>query len=216
MPTVLALAGTDSRASSPSWASTPRSIASSDEEEAGEECWPPQVVGGRAAQHCAAAFSPHQAQPHGSSMADHPGGWEAAQRSQAASAAVDDRVQSPQAEGEAIRQGLLTSRRQLSLLRRQLLAMQREAARQQQLVETLLMEKECELRLARAEAEAHRTAGRARSAVVATLQRWAQGFGAACRAPWVCSTCRKGWLVPRGRTRPALGVLVGSPRCSWA
>eukprot|EP00887_Chlorella_sp_A99_P007747 scaffold20.g7747.t1 len=77
------------------------------------------------------------------------------------------RQQAPTAD--AIREGLRSSRQQLSALHRQLLAMQREAVRQQRLVGVVLLEKECELRLARAEAEALRTAGRARTAVVSSL-----------------------------------------------
>ena len=50
--------------------------------------------------------------------------------------------------------------------------MHRQAVRQHQLLGTLLLEKECEVKLARSEAEAYRIAARARNAAVATLQRW--------------------------------------------
>lgn len=76
-----------------------------------------------------------------------------------------------QIDTELLREGLRGARRQLAALQRALRRMQREAARQQQLAETLLMEKECEVQLARSEAEAYRTAATARNAAVGSMQK---------------------------------------------
>lgn len=76
-----------------------------------------------------------------------------------------------QLDTELLREGLRGARRQLQALQRQLGRMQREAGRQQVLAETLVMEKECEVRLAKSEAEAYRVAAAARSAAVGSLQK---------------------------------------------
>ena len=62
--------------------------------------------------------------------------------------ALHDHAQLLQVDTELLREGLRGARRQLQALQRQLSRMQREAGRQQTLAETLLMEKECEVRRA--------------------------------------------------------------------
>ncbi|GAB4819467.1 hypothetical protein N2152v2_006513 [Parachlorella kessleri] len=85
--------------------------------------------------------------------------------------ALHDHAQLLQVDTELLREGLRGARRQLQALQRQLLRMQREAGRQQTLAETLRMEKECEVRLAKSEAEAYRVAAAARNAAVTSLQK---------------------------------------------
>ena len=85
--------------------------------------------------------------------------------------ALADQAQLVQGDADVLRDGLRGARRQLAALQQQLVAMQRQALRQQQLLHTLLVEQECEVKLARSEAEAYRTAARARTAAVGTLQR---------------------------------------------
>lgn len=85
--------------------------------------------------------------------------------------ALADGAQLVQADADVLRDGLRAARRQLGALQQQLLAMGRQAARQQQLLGAALMERECEAKLARSEAEAYRTAARARTAAVGTLQQ---------------------------------------------
>lgn len=106
--------------------------------------------------------------------ASHSAGAAAATSAAAAAAdllALGDQAELVGAEADVLREGLRGARRQLAALQRHLLAMQRQAARQQQLLGTVLMEQECEVKLARSEAEAYRTASRARTAAVGTLQR---------------------------------------------
>ncbi len=92
--------------------------------------------------------------------------------------ALADHAQLVQADADVLRDGLRGARRQLAALQAALGAMQRQAVRQQHALAAVLMEQECELKLARSEAEAYRTAARARTAAVSTLQRCA-GVGMA-------------------------------------
>lgn len=85
--------------------------------------------------------------------------------------ALSDQAQLVQAEADVLRDGLRGARRQLGALQQALLAMQRQAVRQQQVLGAALMELQCEAKLARSEAEAYRTAARARTAAVGTLQQ---------------------------------------------
>lgn len=82
-----------------------------------------------------------------------------------------DQAQLVQGSADVLREGLRGARRQLAALHRQLASMQRQALRQQHVLGSLLVEQECEVKLARSEAEAYRTAARARTAAVSTLQR---------------------------------------------
>jgi hypothetical protein len=79
----------------------------------------------------------------------------------------------PQSQDDLLplHEALMAARSQLTLLQRQLTALQHEAARQRQLAATRVMERECELHLARSEADAYRIASQARSSALATLQK---------------------------------------------
>lgn len=112
--------------------------------------------------------------------------------------ALADHAQLVQADADTVRDGLRGARRQLAALQAALGAMQRQAVRQQHALAAVLMEQECELKLARSEAEAYRTAARARTAAVSTLQRcgaqgWSGGWcwlgseSGAYTASWSCA-----------------------------
>lgn len=87
--------------------------------------------------------------------------------------AMADQAQLVQADADVLADGLRAARRQLGALQLQLQTMQRQAVRQQQVLGAVLMERDCEVKLARSEAQAYRTAACARTAAVSTLQRCA-------------------------------------------
>lgn len=138
-----------SAASAAAAASAPPAVAAS--------VWRP-VARPPAAPTAAAAAAPPAAAPAGPTPVDH-------------LLALQDHAQLVQADADTLRDGLRAARRQLAALQAALGAMQRQAVRQQHALAAVLMEQECELKLARSEAEAYRTAARARTAAVSTLQR---------------------------------------------
>ena len=114
--------------------------------------------------------------------------------------ALQDHAQLVGADADILRDGLRAARRQLVALQQQLLGMQRQAVRQQQVLGSVVLEKDCEVKLARSEAEAYRTAARARNAAVSTLQRWV-GVGMRLCGGWfgmhacACLCANTQWLA---------------------
>ena len=183
----------------PGWASTPSSLASTPRQfgasaaaagAAGETL---QAVAASLSMHLRSAASAKENAATSLQLGGTPA-LPGKPASASAAAALRDHAALLSLDADALTGGLHGARSVLGDLRRQLAGVQRDAVRHRQLAETALLERRCEVTLARSEAEAYRIATKARAAAITTLQRCA-ARARVCRLglAWVCVGRRVAW-----------------------